>query len=71
MTIEFLTIPEACEILRLGERTVYELCRQGRLGGAVKIGNQWRIEKSVFEQWVRQGAGEVPPKPGAKRGKKT
>ena len=29
--IETLTIPEVCAILRIGERTVYELCRTGML----------------------------------------
>lgn len=54
-----MTIPEVCELLRLGERTVYELCRRGKLGGAIKIGGQWRVERSAFEAWVKKGGGPV------------
>ena len=37
---EFLTLPEAAELLRLGQRTLYRLARQGDLP-AIKIGGQW------------------------------
>jgi len=55
--IEPLTIPEVCAILRIGARTAYELCRTGQLGGAVKVGGQWRVEKVAFEEWIRRGGG--------------
>ena len=64
---EFLTLPEVADLLRIGERTAYEMCRTGRLGGAVKVGGQWRIERAAFEEWVQQGgeaAQERPQKPG-------
>jgi excisionase family DNA binding protein len=54
---DFLTIKEVCEILRIGERTAYELCRTAQLGGAVRVGGQWRIEKTAFEAWVKRGGG--------------
>lgn len=59
----FLTIPEVSVLLRLGQRTVYELCRQGRLGGAIKIGGQWRVERTALEAWVRQGGGHLKEAP--------
>ena len=36
----YLTIQQVCELLQLGERTVYEMCRQGKLPGAAKVGPQ-------------------------------
>ena len=65
----FLTIPEVCAKLRIGERTAYELCRTGQLGGAVKVGGQWRVEEAAFEKWVKQGgaaANQPPKKPEAR-----
>ena len=59
MGLDFLTLKEVCSLLRIGERTAYELCRTGRMGGAVKVGGQWRIEREAFEEWVRRGGGEV------------
>jgi excisionase family DNA binding protein len=64
--IETLTIPEVCAILRIGERTAHELCRTGQLGGAVKVGGQWRVDKAAFEAWVKRGGGspvEAAPEP--------
>ena len=59
----FLTISEVSVLLRLGQRTVYELCRQGRLGGAIKIGGQWRVDRTAQEAWVRQGGGHLKEAP--------
>ena len=49
----FLTIQEAARLLRLGERTTYRLAREGELPGAVKLGNQWRVDREVLMGWVR------------------
>lgn len=54
---EFLTLREITKMLRIGERTAYELCRTGQLGGAVKVGGQWRVEKKRFQAWVQKGGG--------------
>ena len=59
MRTEFLTIGEVANLLKLGERTVYQLAREGRLGGAAKVGNQWRFEKTALLKWLQQG-GEAP-----------
>lgn len=67
---DFLTLREVCSLLRIGERTAYDLCRQGKLGGAVKVGGQWRIEKEAFEEWVRRGGGQAVETPKARRGAK-
>ena len=54
---DFLTIKEVCQILRIGERTAYELCRNAQIGGAVRVGGQSRIDKTAFESWVKRGGG--------------
>ena len=54
---KFLTLQEVCKLLRIGERTAYELCRTGKMGGAVKVGGVWRIDRAAFERWIRKGGG--------------
>ena len=55
MDQEFLTIGEVAKLLKLGERTVYQLAREGRIGGVAKVGNQWRFEKTALLDWMKQG----------------
>ena len=52
---DFLTIKEVCALLRLGERTVYDLCRQGKLVGAAKVGGQWRVNRHKLMAWLEAG----------------
>lgn len=56
---EYLTIPEAALLLRLGKRTTYELARTGRLPGTAKVAGQWRIHRERLVRWLEQG-GECP-----------
>jgi len=64
---EYLTIPEVCTLLRLAEKTVYTMCREGRLPGAVKVGNQWRVEHEKLRAWLDAGGAKESPKRGAER----
>ncbi len=52
---EYMTILEVCELLRLGERTVYAMCRGGELPGSAKVGNQWRVERAKLIAWLDEG----------------
>ena len=52
---EFMTIPEVAQLLRIAERTVYALARNGRIGGSTKIGGQWRFEKQTLLAWLQKG----------------
>ncbi len=62
---EFMTVAEAAALLRIGERTAYKLVRSGRIP-AVKVGNQWRIERRAFEAWIAAGGDRVSePEDGA------
>lgn len=53
---EIITIGEASKILHIGERTAYQLAREGRLAGAIKVGNQWRIDREVLISWIKTEA---------------
>lgn len=63
---EYLTIPEVCELLRLSERTVYTMCRAKKLPGAVKVGNQWRVDRNKLIASLK--ADETGKKGGKGRG---
>lgn len=52
---EYLTVHEAAQLLKLGERTIYQLAREGRLGGAAKVGGTWRFERKALTEWMRRG----------------
>lgn len=52
----FLTIPECAELLRLSERSVYGMARNGELPGAVKVGGKWRVERATLMASLRARA---------------
>jgi putative molybdopterin biosynthesis protein len=51
---DILTLAEAAAMLRIGERTAYDLARQGRIPAA-KVGGQWRIRVRDLERWLDHG----------------
>jgi excisionase family DNA binding protein len=57
MTDRVLTAEQAAELLQLPISTVSQLCRQGRIPGAQKLGRQWRINESdvlgLFSEYLR------------------
>ena len=67
MAADLMTIPEVATLLRLAERTVYDMCRGGRIPGVAKVGGQWRIERKRLLAWLAAG-GEVT-KPGSSKEK--
>lgn len=54
----YLKINEVAEMLRLGERAVYEMLRTGRIPGAAKAGGKWRVGKDKLVEWMAAG-GEL------------
>jgi len=52
-SINLLTLSEAASILKISQRTLHRMIRKGRIP-AFKIGNQWRILESRFEEWVQE-----------------
>ena len=62
---DIITIAEAAKILRIGERTAYHLARNSQPAGAIKVGNQWCIDREVLIGWFKSEATKpVPPKCG-------
>jgi excisionase family DNA binding protein len=53
---QYLTITETAHLLRLGERTVYEMLRKGRIPGAAKVGGKWRVAEQKLIDWMAAGA---------------
>ena len=59
---DYLTITETADLLRLGERTVYSMCRQHRLPGAAKVGGKWRVDRERLVHWMNAGGEEQQTK---------
>lgn len=65
---DYLTIPEAAALLRVAERTLYTLARQGKFP-AMKVGNQWRVDREALKEWGRTGGDPPAVKSAALGGK--
>ncbi|NIM03209.1 helix-turn-helix domain-containing protein [bacterium] len=52
-----MTIKEVADYLRLSKVTVYKMTRQGKIP-ALKIGKQWRYNKSEIDSWVKQKSND-------------
>lgn len=59
----YLTTVELAE--RTGKTSEWwaRLCNSQQIE-AVKLGNDWRVAESVFERFMRGGAGKVAAQPG-------
>lgn len=51
MELEFLTIEEVAEFLRLPLSTTYKLA-QDRLLPGFKIGRHWRFRREAIQEWI-------------------
>lgn len=49
--MEFLTIEEVQQILRIGKNSAYDLCKREDFP-CVKIGRSYRVPKKEFEEWL-------------------
>lgn len=54
---EYVSVPEAAEMLNLQRNRVGVLCREGRFKGAFKIGDTWAIPRESVFTLVRYGPG--------------
>ena len=62
---DILTVEEACEALRVGYNTLYQLLKSGKLRG-YRNGKVWRIPKSSLAKYISemtadQGQARLPP----------
>ena len=60
--IKLLTLAEAASILKISKRTLHRMI-QNRQIPAFKVGGQWRILESRFQEWVQEEEN-VTPKAG-------
>ena len=59
VTIDFLTVKEAAEALRVSKMTVYRLTDSGELG-SIRVGRQIRIHRDSFAAYLKRAeAGAV------------
>ena len=57
-----LTIQEVAALLRISERTIYAMAKEGRLPGAVKVGGRWRVLRVKLMAWLEDHSGPVQAK---------
>jgi len=50
---ELMTVEEIGQYLRFTKKTIYKLLQRGNIP-AIKIGNKWRFEKKVIDEWLRK-----------------
>jgi excisionase family DNA binding protein len=51
--IRLLTLAEAATILKISKRTLHRMIQQKQIP-AFKVGGQWRILESRFQEWVQE-----------------
>ena len=58
-SIRLLTLAEAAGILKISKRTLHRMI-QNRQIPAFKVGGQWRILESRFQEWVQEEENTAP-----------
>lgn len=59
---EVLTVAEVAKLLRFNVKYMYELLSQGKIPGARRVGQSWRIHRATVLAWLSsdQQAGSRP-----------
>jgi excisionase family DNA binding protein len=52
---EFMTVAEVADHLRVTDKTIYRLLWSGQVPAA-KIGQQWRFERALIDNWVQRNS---------------
>ena len=47
-------------LLKISERTVYAMAKEGRLPGAVKVGGSWCVLRPKLMTWLEAGGDAAP-----------
>ena len=66
---DVMTIDELAAYLKLSKSSLYQFARAGKVPG-VKIGEQWRFQKSAIDEWMRSRTKTLAKTPGQKAPKK-
>ena len=56
-----LTVVEAANILGIGRNTAYELARQGKLPGALRLGRRILVSRQALEAFLEGGGDSGGP----------
>ena len=56
-----LTVVEAANILGIGRNTAYELARQGKLPGALRLGRRILVSRQALEAFLEGGGDGGSP----------
>lgn len=54
--MQFYTVKEIADILKLSTQQIRRMLRDKEIP-AIKLGNEWRIPKKEFEEWVKKKMG--------------
>ena len=54
---EYVTTPQAAEMLRISRRQIGWLCTENKFEGAGKIGDMWLIPRESVENYTREKPG--------------
>jgi excisionase family DNA binding protein len=57
--IKLLTLAEAASILKISKRTLHRMIQHRQIP-AFKVGGQWRILESRFQEWVQEEENTAP-----------
>jgi len=52
---ELMTLKEVASYLRVTEKTIYRLLRQGKIPAA-KVGHQWRFNRASIGEWLQRSS---------------
>ena len=55
---EVLTLQEAAEFLKVSERTLWSLAKQG-LVPCRRVGKQYRLSRNVLVRWIQNREGQA------------
>jgi excisionase family DNA binding protein len=58
MKDEIMTIKDLSHYLKINEKTIYKLAKQGKLPG-VKIGGMWRFKKEAIDNWMMNAGKQI------------
>jgi excisionase family DNA binding protein len=53
-------VADVAQRLAIPESTIYEMARQNRIGGVVRIGRRVRFDPDKLEAWIEAGGQPLP-----------
>lgn len=56
MNMQWMTVKDVAEYLKLSPDLIYRLAQQGRIPVS-KVGNRWRFNKDKVDQWMEGQVG--------------